>query len=242
MGKTYILNPTPLLMIGNPKKRKRVKTNKSKSHGGEKEMSKKRHHAKKAKSNPKRHRRAIAKSNPKRHRSVKVNHRRRRAVAKVNPKRRHHYAKNPIVVRHRSRRRVKKNPDFMKIGLEGLKFGGLVTIGMIGTSLIPQYALSAMNVQNEGVVKYGSELVTGGVLAWVSSLFKQDFEVPILAGAIATVLIQGLGDVISGIGNNMKISGYGYLPAQQVPNQIGAGNYGQFNAPVANQVANGVYA
>ena len=242
MGKTYILNPTPLLMIGNPKKRKRVKTNKSKSHGGEKEMSKKKHHVKKAKSNPRKHRRAIAKSNPKRHRSVKVNHRRRRAVAKVNPKRRHHYVKNPIVVRHRSRRRVKKNPDFMKIGLEGLKFGGLVTIGMIGTSLVPQYVLSALNVQNQGIAKYGSELVTGGVLAWVSSLFKQNFEIPILAGAIATVLIQGLGDVIGGIGNNMKISGYGYLPSQQVPNQIGAGSYGQFNVPAVNQVANGVYA
>lgn len=241
MGKTYILNPTPLLMIGNPKKRKRVKTNKSKSHGGEKEMSKKRHHAKKAKSNPKRHRRVVAKSNPERHRSVKVNHRRRRAVAKANPKRRHRYVKNPIVVRHR-RRRVKSNPDFMKIGLEGLKFGGLVTIGMIGTSLVPQYVLSALNVQNQGIAKYGSELVTGGVLAWVSSLFKQNFEIPILAGAIATVLIQGLGDVIGGIGNNMKISGYGYLPSQQVPNQIGAGSYGQFNVPAVNQVANGVYA
>lgn len=241
MGKTYILNPTPLLMIGNPKKRKRVKTNKSKSHGGEKEMSKKRHHAKKAKSNPKRHRRVVAKSNPKTHRSVKVNHRIRRAVAKANPKRRHRYVKNPIVVRHRMRR-VKSNPDFMKIGLEGLKFGGLVTIGMIGTSLVPQYVLSALNVQNQGIAKYGSELVTGGVLAWVSSLFKQNFEIPILAGAIATVLIQGLGDVIGGIGNNMKISGYGYLPSQQVPNQIGAGSYGQFNVPAVNQVANGVYA
>lgn len=256
MGKTYILNPTPLVLIGNPRKKKRVKTNKSKSHGGEKEMSRKRHHVKKVVKNARKHRRSTAKSNPKRHRSVKVNARRRRTVkvntrrrrtvAKSNPRHRRHYAKNPIVVRTHRRRRVKHNPDLMKTGLEGLKLGGLVTVGMIGTALIPQYALAAMNVKNEGIAKYGSEIVVGAALAWASKVFKQDFEIPVLAGAVAVILIQGLGDVISGIGGNMKIAGYGYLPAEQAMQAypaIGAGNYGQF-VPQANvnSVANGVYA
>jgi hypothetical protein len=220
MAKTYILNPTPLLLIGNPKKRKRVKLNKSKSHGGEKQMSRKK--SKKVSINPKRrHRKAIAvKSNPKRKRS-------RAIVVKSNPR----------------RKRYHRNPGKSAFLLESLKFGGLVTIGMVGTSLIPQYALSAMNVKNEGIAKYGSEAVVGLGLAWASKLLKQDLEMPILAGAVAVILIQGLGDVISGIGSSMKISGYGYLPAQQVPtasSQIDAGNYGYI--PQVNNVANGVYA
>jgi len=234
MAKTYILNPTPLLLIGNPKKRKRVKLNKSKSHGGEKQMSRKK--SKKVSINPKRrHRKAIAvKSNPRRKRS--------RAIAvKSNPRRKRSRA---IIVKSNPRRkRYHRNPGESAFLLEGLKFGGLVTIGMVGTSLIPQYALSAMNVKNEGIAKYGSEAVVGLGLAWASKLLKQDLEMPILAGAVAVILIQGLGDVISGIGNNMKISGYGYLPAQQVPvasSQIGAGNYGYI--PPVNNVANEVYA
>jgi len=246
MAKTYILNPTPLLLIGNPKKRKRVKLNKSKSHGGEKQMSRKR--SKKVKVNAKRrHRKAIA-SNPRRKRSraivVKSNPRRkhRRAIAvKSNPRRKHRRA---IAVKSNPRRRrYHRNPGKSAFMLESLKFGGLVTIGMVGTSLIPQYALSAMNVKNEGIAKYGSEAVVGLGLAWASKLLKQDLEMPILAGAVAVILIQGLGDVISSIGNNMKISGYGYLPAQQVPaasSQIGAGNYGYI--PPVNNVANEVYA
>jgi len=248
MAKTYILNPTPLLLIGNPKKRKRVKLNKSKSHGGEKQMSRKK--SKKVSINPKRrHRKAIAvKSNPRRKRSraiaVKSNPRRKRSRAiavKSNPRRKRSRA---IIVKSNPRRkRYHRNPGESAFLLEGLKFGGLVTIGMVGTSLIPQYALSAMNVKNEGIAKYGSEAVVGLGLAWASKLLKQDLEMPILAGAVAVILIQGLGDVISGIGNNMKISGYGYLPAQQVPaasSQIGAGNYGYI--PPVNNVANEVYA
>jgi len=211
-------NPTPLLVISNPTKRK----------GGKKTMAKK-----KAK---KRAKRTVARKtvnrNPKRHVTKKVRkHHAKRKALNLNPKRKHHSrrrAKKVYKINAR-RRHYKKNPDIMSsIGDYG-KQVGLGLASAVATVMIPPMAFKAFmpSLANDKLALYAGEAaIFGGGAAIVHHLFKaHDWTAPIIFGGSIVLGLQLVADLFKTVQGYVNISGY---------RQVGVSGYGQL--PGANTV------
>jgi hypothetical protein len=225
MAKAYIINPTPLLTIANPD-RKRAKKNKTAkkrtTNGGitmaktkKAESKKKRTVAKKVASNPDKHKRTVAKKH-KRTVAKKVTNnpgKHKRTVAK-NPK------KSRVVVRNP--KRLKRNPDTMAtIGDFGKQIG-LAGLSFVAATMIPQYAFNAIdpNLSKNKIALYASEIGVVAVLGLAAHHFfkKHDIAAPIILGGSLVPAMQIVAEVWSAANNYIKISGapkvsgYGVLP------------------------------
>lgn len=210
-------NPTPLLVISNPTKRK----------GGKKTMAKK-----KAK---KRAKRTVARKtvnrNPKRHVTKKVRKHHAKKALNLNPKRKHHSrrrAKKVYKINAR-RRHYKKNPDIMSsIGDYG-KQVGLGLASAVATVMIPPMAFKAFmpSLANDKLALYAGEAaIFGGGAAIVHHLFKaHDWTAPIIFGGSIVLGLQLVADLFKTVQGYVNISGY---------KQVGVSGYGQL--PGANTV------
>ena len=210
-------NPTPLLVISNPTKRK----------GGKKTMAKK-----KAK---KRAKRTVARKtvnrNPKRHVTKKVRKHHAKKALNLNPKRKHHSrrrAKKVYKINAR-RRHYKKNPDIMSsIGDYG-KQVGLGLASAVATVMIPPMAFKAFmpSLANDKLALYAGEAaIFGGGAAIVHHLFKaHDWTAPIIFGGSIVLGLQLVADLFKTVQGYVNISGY---------RQVGVSGYGQL--PGANTV------
>ncbi|MHB8563458.1 MAG: hypothetical protein ACYDDA_05825 [Acidiferrobacteraceae bacterium] len=222
MAKAYIINPTPLLTIANPD-RKRAKKNKTAKkrttikHGGITMAKKKKAASKKKRtvaSNPKRHKRTVA-ANPKRRkrvsrkRTVASNPKRHKRTVASNPRKRHD-AKRVLKVNPR-RRHYKRNPATMdNIGEFG-KQVGLAGISFIATTMVPQYAFNAIDpslIKNK-IALYGAEIGVVAVLGLAAHHFfkKHNLAAPIILGGSLVPVMQIVAEVWSGVDNYIKISG-----------------------------------
>ena len=209
-------NPTPLLVISNPTKRK----------GGKKTMAKK-----KAK---KRAKRTVARKtvnrNPKRVTKKVKKHHAKKAL-NLNPKRKHHSrrrAKKVYKINAR-RRHYKKNPDIMSsIGDYG-KQVGLGLASAVATVMIPPMAFKAFmpSLANDKLALYAGEAaIFGGGAAIVHHLFKaHDWTAPIIFGGSIVLGLQLVADLFNTVQNYVNISGY---------RRVGGSGYGQL--PGANTV------
>ena len=179
-------NPTPLLIVSNPKR-------KLKSNGGKKEMAKK----KEAKKNPKKHHRTQAK----------------RAVS-VNPKKHHRtQAKRAVSVNPRRKRSYKRNPDtFASIGDFG-KQVGLGLTGALATVMGTGYVLNAVAptlATNKAVLYISEGAVIGGLGLFLHHVAKmKDIAAPVAFGGALMIGLQIASDLVSQINNYIKVSGYG---------------------------------
>ncbi|MHB8387849.1 MAG: hypothetical protein ACYDAT_15650, partial [Metallibacterium sp.] len=217
----YIINPTPLLTIANPdrKRAKKNKTAKKRTSNGGITMAKKKSASKKKRtvaSNPKKHKRTVAKkvvaSNPKKHKRTvasnpsKSKKRVSERVLKVNPRRRHY----------------KRNPDTMAtIGDFGKQIG-LAGLSFVAATMIPQYAFNAIDpsLAKNKVALYASEIGVVAVLGLAAHHFfkKHNLAAPIILGGSLVPAMQIVAEVWSSANNYIKIagapkvSGYGVLP------------------------------
>ena len=212
-------NPTPLLIISNPKR-------KLKSYGGKKEMAKK----KAKKSATKKHHESRARKapsiNPKRHHKKHA----KKAFA-MNPKRHHgKHAKRSVSVNPKRRRHYRKNPDtFASIGdfgkQVGLGLGGaLVTV--MGTGYILN-AVAPTLAQNKAVLYISEGAVIGGLGLFLHHIAKaKDIAAPVAFGGALMIGLQIASDLVSQINNYIKVSGhgrvsgYGQLTSTPVPIMI----------------------
>jgi hypothetical protein len=204
-------NPTPLLVISNPKKSK----------GGQKTMAKKK---KVAKKNPKKHVAKKVNRNPKKHVAKKVKKHAKKAF-NLNPKKHRKHAKK--IYKINKRRGYKKNPDVMaSIGDYG-KQVGLGLASAIATVMLPPMALKAVmpSLANEKLALYAGEVaIFGGGAAIAHHLFKaHDWAGPILFGGSIVLGLQITADLLKSVQNYVNISGY---------RQVGVSGYGQL--PTAN--------
>jgi hypothetical protein len=198
-------NPTPLLIVSNPKR-------KLKSNGGKKEMAKK----KAAKKNPKKHKayhgghakRAVS-VNPKRHHRKHA----KRAVA-VNPKRHHRkHSKRVVSVNPRRKRSYRRNPDtFASVGDFG-KQVGLGLAGALATVMGTGYVLNAVAptlATNKAVLYISEGAVIGGLGLFLHHVAKmKDIAAPVAFGGALMIGLQIASDLVSQINNYIKVSGYG---------------------------------
>ena len=179
-------NPTPLLIVSNPKR-------KLKSNGGKKEMAKK----KAAKKSPKKHHRTQAK----------------RAVS-VNPKRHHRkHAKKTFAVNPGRKRSYRRNPDtFASIGDFG-KQVGLGLAGALATVMGTGYVLNAVAptlATNKAVLYISEGVVIGGLGLVLHHVAKmKDIAAPVAFGGALMTGLQIASDLVSQINNYIKVSGYG---------------------------------
>ena len=179
-------NPTPLLIVSNPKR-------KLKSNGGKKEMAKK----KAAKKSPKKHHRTQAK----------------RAVS-VNPKRHHRkHAKKTFAVNPGRKRSYRRNPDtFASIGDFG-KQAGLGLAGALATVMGTGYVLNAVAptlATNKAVLYISEGAVIGGLGLLLHRVAKmKDIAAPVAFGGALMIGLQIASDLVSQINNYIKVSGYG---------------------------------
>ena len=179
-------NPTPLLIVSNPKR-------KLKSNGGKKEMAKK----KAAKKSPKKHHRTQAK----------------RAVS-VNPKRHHRkHAKKTFAVNPGRKRSYRRNPDtFASIGDFG-KQVGLGLTGALATVMGTGYVLNAVAptlATNKAVLYISEGAVIGGLGLFLHHVAKmKDIAAPVAFGGALMIGLQIASDLVSQINNYIKVSGYG---------------------------------
>jgi hypothetical protein len=195
-------NPTPLLIVSNPKR-------KLKSNGGKKEMAKK----KAAKKSPKKHHRTQAKRavsvNPKRHHRTQA----KRAVS-VNPKRHHRkHAKKTFAVNPGRKRSYRRNPDtFASIGDFG-KQVGLGLTGALATVMGTGYVLNAVAptlATNKAVLYISEGAVIGGLGLFLHHVAKmKDIAAPVAFGGALMIGLQIASDLVSQINNYIKVSGYG---------------------------------
>ena len=195
-------NPTPLLIVSNPKR-------KLKSNGGKKEMAKK----KAAKKSPKKHHRTQAKRavsvNPKRHHRTQA----KRAVS-VNPKRHHRkHAKKTFAVNPGRKRSYRRNPDtFASIGDFG-KQAGLGLAGALATVMGTGYVLNAVAptlATNKAVLYISEGAVIGGLGLFLHHVAKmKDIAAPVAFGGALMIGLQIASDLVSQINNYIKVSGYG---------------------------------
>ena len=227
-------NPTPLLIISNPKR-------KLKSNGGKKEMAKK----KSTKKASKKHHKSTAKKamfsiNPKK------SHRKhaKKAFAKKHYKKR---AKSKIIVNHR-KRRYDKNPDtFASIGdfgkQVGLGLGGaLVTV--MGTGYILN-AVAPTLATNKAVLYISEGAVIGGLGLFLHHVAKmKDIAAPVAFGGALMIGLQIASDLVSQINNYIKVSGYnrvsGYGQLTSSPRPVMIANNTGTTSPYA--VRSEIYA
>ena len=214
-------NPTPLLVISNPTKRK----------GGKKTMAKKK--AKKAKKTVAR---KTVNKNPKRvTKKVKKHHAKRtKKVYKINAKKRHY----------------KKNPDIMSsIGDYG-KQVGLGLASAVATVMIPPMVFKAVmpSLANDKLALYAGEAaIFGGGAAIVHHLFKaHDWTAPIIFGGSIVLGLQLVADLFSTVQNYVNISGYrqvGVSGYGQLPGASrGAIGYNATPANASGYAMNQMYA
>ena len=180
-------NPTPLLIVSNPKR-------KLKSNGGKKEMAKK----KVAKKSPKKHHRTQAK----------------RTAVSVNPKKHHRtQAKKTFAVNPNRKRSYRRNPDtFASIGDFG-KQAGLGLAGALATVMGTGYVLNAVAptlATNKAVLYISEGAVIGGLGLFLHHVAKmKDIAAPVAFGGALMIGLQIASDLVSQINNYIKVSGYG---------------------------------
>lgn len=195
-------NPTPLLIISNPKR-------KLKSNGGKKEMAKKKSTKKATKKHHKRTAKKAAFSvNPK-----KSHRKHAKKAFAMNPKKHHgKHSKKSLSVNSR-RRHYRKNPDtFASIGdfgkQVGLGLGGaLVTV--MGTGYIIN-AVAPTLAQNKAVLYISEGAVIGGLGLFLHHVAKaKDIAAPVAFGGALMIGLQIASDLVSQINNYIKVSGHG---------------------------------
>ena len=255
MEKAYVINPTPLLTIANPD-RKRAKKNKTAKkrttikHGGI-TMAKKKASKKKKRTvagNPKKHKRTVV-SNPRsKKRTVAGNPKKHKRTVVSNPRSKKRVNKKVLKVNPR-RRHYKRNPDTMETIGEFGKQVGLAGLSFMAATMIPQYAFNATdpNLKNNKIALYASEIGVVAILGLAAHHFfkKHNLAAPIVLGGSLVPVMQMVTEVWSGVDNYIKISGTPVAPRVNgygvLPNALNGGiNYPSLpefvpnNTPVSN--------
>ena len=231
-------NPTPLLVISNPKKS-----------GGKKTMAKRKHAKKNART-----RKVARKLNPVVNAKKRVHHRgKAKKVFQLNRK---HRTTRAVAKRHsykinaRRHQHLRRNPDVMNsFGDYGSQVG-LGLISAVATVMIPPMIYNAVSpglATNKVALYAGEAVVFGGGAMIAKHLFKaHDWAGPIIFGGSIVLGLQIVADLFGAVQNYVNISGYRNVRASgygQLPNAYNTGAIA-YNAPssVPNYAMSQMYA